>query len=769
MYRELKPEEVTFNINLSDIDTQKYRNSMTQYDDQIHSKVGKALDINSEGYNVYIIDDFSSDKLKDIIDFISEKYEKKSKPCDICYVVDNDEKRPKILKMPSGMGETLKTCVIKLQDKYTKIVYNFYNKNDIEEKNELTEELENEKNILVERLIKNATEEGFDLKAGDNGFTFIPITGGKAMSEKEFDLLGDEKKDNILSKIEVMKKEAQQVIEKLTVMELEIIEKLKKLLATYVRTSVKSTVDEYQDLFKECTDVFEYLKSISRNIELGLINSYSMSLTDDETEIKSSIHKAKVNVLVDNKNENHPRIVYEDDPSVFNLLGNIEYENKSGSYVTDIDHINAGSLIKASGGCLILKASALLSNSLSYHYFKKSLISGSVDLNYYKGELGVLALGALKPENVNINEKVVLIGDFKTYSLLYNNDEDFKKLFKIRALYKPVVPLDEVSTSTVMAGIYKTCKTSDLLALEDSAVYEILKFLSRKADNRNKILIENREIKRVLTLADNDAKANNQSKIIDENIKNIVYEEDSIEKEVTEAYSQKKLMIDTSGSRIGQVNGLTVLDTGYLCFGRPVKITCSCSRGSGEIYDANRESSLSGNIHNKAVNILKGYISSLVGGYEKVPINFRLSFEQIYGMIEGDSASAAEAVSIISALSKIGIKQNIAVTGSINQFGEIQPVGGINEKIEGFFKICGQLGGINGKGVLIPDLNSNDLNLKREVEKAVEDGEFHIYTMSNITDAVEILMGSDDLCSEEVFENMRREIKKYTDKDNNKK
>jgi len=768
MHRELRPDEVTFNVNLSCIDTQKHRNSMTAYDDQVHSKVEKALDINSEGYNVYIIDDFSKDKLKDIMNFIGEKYKKRSKPCDVCFVVENDEKCPRILKMPAGFGEMLKSCVTKLQAKYVEIVNDFYNSTDIKEKNEILDELESEKNILVDNLIKRAKEEGFELKAGDNGFTFTPIKDGKSMSEKEFDLLGDEKKQDILSKIEAMKKMAQRVIEKLTVMELEITEKLKKFISVYVRTSAKSTIDEYLGLFKESSDVITYLENISDNIELGVTKAYTMSFTDDEAKIKASIYKAKVNVLVDNKNESQPRVIYEDDPSVINLLGNIEYENKSGSYATDVSHINAGSLIKASGGCLILKASSLLSNSLSYHYLKKSLISGSVDLNYYKGELGVLSLGSFKPDSVSINEKVIIIGDFKTYSLLYNNDEDFKKLFKIRALYKSTVTLDEVSTSNVMAGIYKICKTNDLLALEDSAIYEMLKYLSRKADNRSKILIENREIKKVLTLADNDAKTNKQLKITDENIKNIVYEEDAIEKEVMEAYSQKKLMIDTTGSRVGQVNGLTVLDTGYLSFGRPVKITCSCSCGTGEIYDANRESSLSGNIHNKAVNILKGYILSLVGGYEKVPINFRLSFEQIYGMIEGDSASAAEAVSIISALSKIGIKQNIAVTGSINQFGEIQPVGGINEKIEGFFKICSQLGGIKGKGVLIPDLNTNDLNLKREVEKAVEDGDFHIYAMSNITDAVEILMGSDNLSSTEVFENMKLEIKKYTVKDSNK-
>lgn len=769
MYRELKPEEVTFNLNLSGIDTQKYRNSMSEYDEQVYSKVETALSISNEGYNVYIIDDFSKDKLKAIMDFICEKYKKRSKPCDICFVVENDEKHPQTVKMPSGFGGLLKDCVTKLQEKYFEIIYEFYNGNDIKERDELLDELQKGKSALVEELMNKANEEGFDLKPGDNGFTFIPITDGKFMSEKEFNLLENEKKDDILQKIAVMKKNAQQVLEKFKLMELEIIEKLKNVMTIYIRDSINVTIDEFECVLKECSDARNFLKTISDNIEFSIIKTYSMSFEDDEEEINSSIHKAKVNVIVDNGNENYPRIIYEEDPNIFNLLGSIEYENKNGTYVTDVDHINAGSIIKANEGCLILKASSLLSNSLSYYHLKKSLLTGSVDLNYFKGELGILSLGSLKPEPVKINEKVILIGDYETYSLLYNYDEDFKKLFKIRALYKPIVSLNEVSTSNVMAGIYRICKANKFLPIEDSGVSELLKYLSRKAENRNKLFIENCELKKVLTLANNDAKKNKQYKIIDENIKNIVYVEDLIEKEVMETYSEKKFMIEVSKSRIGQVNGLTVVDTGYLRFGRPVKITCSCSRGSGEIYDANRESSLSGNIHNKAVNILKGYISNIVSGYEKLPVNFRLSFEQVYGMIEGDSASAAEAISIISALSKIGIKQNIAVTGSINQFGEIQPVGGINEKIEGFFKICSLLEGIEEKGVLIPELNSNDLNLKREVEKAVEDGDFHIYTMNNISDAVEILMGSGKLHSAEVFETAKKEIKKYSDKNNNKK
>lgn len=764
MKKELTPQEVIYDFNFDNIHIREEINNIPEYD-EVYKKIKTALEIDKEGYNVYLIDDFSKDKLDSLMGFIVKNLENKGKPQDICYVVKDDEKYPRALFLPGGKGKRLKELLEKLQKNYAEITYEFYNGSANKEKEEIVENLQRKRNDLINKLIKMAEADGFTVRPTQNGFSFIPLKDeGELMNEKEYDSLEIKEKESILSKVSNLKNNAQEIIEELREMELGEIEKLKSIMEEYYNKETKDIKEECLNEFGKNAEVIEFLNSICNNIEKGIKDIYSISYDDDEEEINEIIYKYVINVIIDNSENETPPVIFEEDPSLNNLLGSIEYENKNGTYITDISLIKGGSFLKANGGCLILRISSLLTNPAAYYYFKKSLISGKVDLDYNRGYLELLSLSGLKPDPVKFNEKIVLIGDYQTYDLLYSYDEDFKKIFKIRAEYKSVLNIDDEIKKAFLGKVNNICRVNKLNPLSTGAMKELAKFSSRKAENRNKLFIDDHELGRVIMLSNSKVKNDNRTQIESEDIKETVYNEELIEKEIGESYKENKIFINVKSRLVGQINGLSVIDTGYFSFGKPIRITCSCYKGNGNIIDVQKESDLSGKIHNKAINTLRGYMNTLTGGYEKLPVDFHLSFEQLYGKIDGDSASVAEVISMISALSKIGIRQNIAVTGSINQFGEVQPIGGVNEKIEGFYKICKLVDKVEGKGVLIPEANIDSLVLNSEVEEDVRKGNFHIYSMANIKDALEILMGEEALGYKEIMKEVEKEVKKYTGK-----
>jgi Predicted ATP-dependent protease len=769
MNRELTPQEIIYDFKVINFNQREDIDSMPEYD-QVYEKIKTALEIEEEGYNVYLIDDFSKDKLDKITEFVRKKLEAKDKPQDICYVVNNDEKCPKSLFLQGGKGVKLKETLEDIQKLYAERTYEFYNSSSNKEKEEIVENLQKKRSDLINKLVKMAEDDGFTMKATQNGFTFIPLKGeGELMNESDYDDLKCDEKENILNKVSSLKNNAQAVLEELKDIELAEIEKIKKIMLEYYNKETKEIREEFFCEFAENTEVIEFLNNVCDSIEKHIMEIYSINYEDDEEYISEIIYKYVVNVLVDNSENDTPPVIFEEDPSINNLLGGMEYENKNGVYTTDVSLIKGGSFLKANGGCLILRASSLLTNSSAYYYFKKSLISGKVDLDYNRGYLELLSLSGLKPEPVKFDVKIILIGDYHTYDLLYSYDEDFKKVFKIRAEYKSTLDINKDTKQAFLGKVSSICVNNKIQTLTDEAIKELAKFLSRKAEDKNKFYIDDYELGRVLMLSNNKVQREKRKFIEGQDIIDTAYCEELIEKEIDESYRENKIFINVKDKLVGQVNGLSVIDTGYSSFGKPIRITCSCYKGTGNIVDVQKESDLSGKIHNKAINTLRGFMNTLMGGYEKLTVDFHLSFEQLYGKIDGDSASVAEVISMISSLSKIGVKQNIAVTGSINQFGEVQPIGGVNEKIEGFFKICKLVDTIKDKCVLIPESNVNSLVLNEEVEEEIKKGNFHIYSMSHIKDAVEVLMGENDMGYNEVMDMVAKESKKYLGKGENRK
>lgn len=756
---ELEVKDILYKAAVSDINEENFSYSIPEYEELLE-KMKTFLSIDSPGYNIYLIDEYSEYRIETILNYIRNIYANKDKQ-DLCYVVMEDEKTPEAIVLSKGKGVELKSSLEDIQSNYSNIVYDFYS-NNIAEKNTILKEIQEKRNELIDKLINMAKDEGFQVKATSSGFTFVPIKDEKAMLESEYDLLDPKEKEKIADKVSELKEKANDILDSIKLQELEGLQKIKEVLLKYLMEEANDFKIKYFTSFEDEKNALNYLKFVCDNIERSLVDIYTTSFDEDEEKLHEAIYKYSINLLIDNRNEEYSNVNFEDDPTLTNLMGNIEYENINGNYLTDINHIKAGSFLESNGGCLILRAADLFSYKSSYFYLKKALISEKVKFDHSKNYLGLLPLNSINPKPIEAKVKVIIIGDYETYDILYNMDEDFRRVFKIRLEYDANVNNNEANRRTLAKSILWQAKEKNLTSFHSSAIEEIFRFLSKRAENKSKLLYDEVEINKIIMCLDSCAKRDNKKLIKGIDVKEALYEKDYFEKRLHQGYKESRILLPIEDKLVGSVNGLSVIDLGYTRFGRPIRITCSCHKGDGYIIDAQKEGNLSGNIHNKSVSILTGLINQLFGGYNTIPIDFHISFEQVYGKVEGDSASVAEIVSIISALSKIAISQNIAVTGSINQFGEIQSIGGINEKIEGFFDVCKLKGTVEGKGVLLPKSNVTNIVLRPEVEEAVEKGIFKLYVMESLEDAITVLMGDSKLKAEDILDLANKEVKKYS-------
>ena len=770
--KELTPNEIIFCPSCSEAmknaDNTKSLESYVAFD-----KIKKALMIKKNGFNIYCVDSFSKEKIEALVEEVSKIYEAYNPPKDICYVTSKDALSPSIVKVESGKGHVLQKLLQDVKENYYECINEFYTTSNLTEKECIIEKINEERNNSITYLMKKAKEQNFELKSTNEGFVFIPTkNSGNKITQEEYDDLEESTQEDIEKQASKLKILAEEILEKLRDAEIVSIEKLKDIYRKYL--------NEYMCDYKESTlsefvtndEVYRYLGSMFENVEKKIVDCYTIRLEDDTDEIEKIFDDYNINVIVNNERLNHPRVIYEEEPTVSNLIGNIEYRNVNGTYSTDISLISAGSLVKANEGCIILRLSSLInsSNGMSYYYLKKALIHNKVDYSYSKNYLEMVAIEGVNPEPIPIDTKVILIGDYESFAILYDKDEDFKKIFSVKIETIHELKYGEEAKQKILSYVKERIKRDKLLNISNEAAAEFIKFLSRLSGSRKRISIDEYNINKILYLADINARMRRSKNINRNDVLEAAYEEEDIMKMVMDSYKDGKILLSVKDKKIGIINGLAVLGTQFYSFGKPIRITCLATQGNGNIIDVHKESKMSGNIHEKSISILKGVLASLLNPYKKLPVDFQLSFEQTYGMIEGDSASVAEIVCILSALSKMPIRQNIAVTGSINQMGEIQPIGGVNEKIEGFFKVCSIIDTVEEKGVLIPSYNKDELILNHEVEEAIKNNKFHIYTMDNLEDALRILIFDENDTIENFIKKIESEISKYkNEKEKNKK
>ncbi|MGL4874503.1 MAG: AAA family ATPase [Clostridium sp.] len=760
MRNKLKSDEIIFSLNSSENESDKNIDLMDIEEFKTpYNKIKRILKIKKENYNLYLVDSFLKEKVDMLVSMIEKEYERLEPPSDICYVSIGTKEKPFSITLSNGRGTGLKEDIQTLKESYKNAILDFNNVEYSEEKDELLEDLKTNRSKYLNRLITLASDEGFEMKATGEGFVFIPLSEGKEMDEETYDKLEESIKEELGEKADKLKEESEEILEALKDIEIKALDKLKDILIEYFDFSLK---DLKEDLLLEYIlddDVYNYLENMYKQLESDLIKIYTVDIDENEKDVDKVLDGYEIEVVVDNSKYNHPRVIFEEDPSIGKLLGTIEYESQNGNYTTDLSLINSGSLLEANEGCIIVRMKDLITNN-SYHYLKKTLLNKKISFDSNKNYLEVLSINGLKLEPTSINVKVIIIGDYESFNILYNNDEDFKILFPVKVEFK-----EEINLSSRENFIQKYIKEVALnkceLGISKKAIKSVVKYLVRKAEKREKINFDIREIENILILAEQEAMQALKEVIGSEEINKVIYEEDIVEEEYISMYKENKMLIKLKDRLVGNINGLAVLDTGTHTFGKPMRITCNIFKGEGSIVDIHKDAKLSGRIHEKSIGILKSLLWSKLNKKEKMPINMHVSFEQSYGLIEGDSASIAEMVSILSAITERGIKQNIAVTGSLNQFGEVQPIGGVNEKIEGFFRVCKDLNELGKSGVVIPYINKNELVLKDEVEKAIEEDKFSIYVVKTIEEAIEILLLEEEENIEDFYTLLNKKVEEY--------
>ena len=719
------------------------------------------LGIQKLGFNIYVAGPPGTGKTTAVKRFLEEVARGKAVPSDWCYVYNfRDSYRPQALRLPPGRGRELQKDVKNLVEGARREIPRVFESEEYAAKREeTTQGFQRQKQELLSQMGEKAQAEGFFLQMSPMGLLIIPVMEGKPLSEEEFMALSPEVKEEVLKKREGLQEELKRAMRQLTGLEKKANEALRKLdqeVALYaVGPPVSELIEEYDDL----PEVVAYLKKvrddIAENLALfrGEAQAQPISPFPTPGAAELPFRKYEVNVVVDNSELKGAPVVMEFNPTYNNLFGRIEKEAQFGALITDFTMIRGGSLHRANGGYLVLPAEEVLRNPFSWDSLKRAIRSEEIAVEEAGERLGFVTTKSLRPESIPLDAKVVLIGQPTPYHLLYTWDEDFSELFKVKADFDTRMDRTDENTRDYAAFVCTLCGEEGLKHLDASALAKVIEHSSRLAEDQEKLSARFGEISDIIREASFYAAQENAAYVtavhVQKAIEEKFYRSSLFQERVNEMIERGTVMIDAVGEEVGQVNGLSVFSLGDITFGQPSRITVSVGLGREGIMDIEREAKLGGPIHTKGVLILSGYLVEKYAQDKPLSLSARLVFEQSYSEVDGDSASSTELYALLSNLSGLPIKQGIAVTGSVNQKGEVQAIGGVNEKIEGFFETC-QAKGLTGEtssssvetqGVLIPESNEQNLMLKEEVVKAVSEGKFHIWAVRTVDEGIEILTG----------------------------
>ena len=708
------------------------------------------LKINNHAYNIFVAGDSGTGKSTYVLNALKSYAKEKNDHKDWCYVYNFENSRePIAISLDRGMGKVFKKDMEKLIENLLDELRDAFESEDFEiNKNELLDDYEIEKDTLLQKIKKYGEEKGFKLKSSKVGMVFMPEDEDVDTSSEEF--------YKVKKELENM---AIQVAYKIK----DIEDEAKDALLDFEYEVGKYVVDPHIDNLLDKYGKFDKVKIYLENVKNDILE-YVYLFYMDEEELKEKYDKDhfsryKVNLLVDNGTDKSTApVIIEINPSPANLFGKAEYEYCNGTIKTDFTKLLPGAVHKANGGYLVLYVDQLLRYNLSWDILKKTIQQGKITLDTQT---------AIKPEEIPVNIKVILIGSNYMYNLMYSYDADFNKYFKIFVDFDNEMKKDSFNEHRVAEFIASYCNKNKLKHFTYEGVQEIIRYSTRITGDREKLSTKFNKIVEILVEGDAYADIRGSDFVDKEDVLKAIRERrerfSKIEKKMDESLEKGFTLISTSGSKVGVINGLSVLNMGEYSFGRPSRITVTTGAGSNGIVNIEREVEMSGPIHSKGVLILSGFLLENLAQEFPLSLNANICFEQNYGGVDGDSASGAELYALLSSLSDIPIKQNIGVTGSINQKGDIQVVGGVTEKVEGFYFTCKKKGLDGTQVVILPKNNLRNLVLIEEVNEAIENGKFHIYPVNRIEEAIEILT---EKTFDEVRELAMKKLKKFNDMNN---
>ena len=755
MVRELKPSQLRRVVVTSSIKWNQLKKEPPTKPLIGQERALKALEFGignkSRGFNIYVSGYPGSGKLKAVNHFLEEKAKLEPSSGDWCYVNNfRDSYYPKKLNLPKGGGEIFKNEIkIFIEEVRNALIRAFESTEYGDKRQEIITGFQQKEIELFRNIHKKAKQNGFAIKRTPIELFAIPVDeSGKPIDDEKFRKLSTKQQKEIHKKQDKIKQELISLIRKNRDLERASNSALLQLEKNVTLYAIESLLEELQENYKDFKDILDYLEDVKNDITGNLNYFLNGSFTDGTFSKKRYLKYVKysVNVITDNSKLEGSPIIMELNPTYNNLFGKVEHESDMGTLVTNFTLIRGGALHRANGGYIILPLKDLLLNYFSWDSLKRALKNNEIIIEDPNERFGFLSAKSLKPDPIPLNVQVILIGPPIWYHLLYELDEDFKELFKVKAEFDTTMDYSISNIQDFASVIYKIEKENEFLPLSDTAITSIIEQASRMAEDQNKISIKFGEITNILYEANHYATSSRGNIITSDHIKEAVdakyYRSNLIQEKINEMIKRNTLMIELSDSKVGQINGISVIDLGDIAFGRPNKITASVASGKEGLVDIEREAKLGGPIHTKGVLILLGFLAEKYAQNKPISLFASLVFEQSYSEIEGDSASSAELYAILSSLSRLPIKQGIAVTGAVNQKGELQPVGAINEKIEGFFEVCRQAGFSGEQGVIIPKSNIENLMLKHKVVQTIKEGKFHIWPITNIDEGIEILTGN---------------------------
>jgi lon-related putative ATP-dependent protease len=712
------------------------------------------LEIKEKGFNIYVAGIPGSGRTAAVERFLEEAARSEPVPDDWCYVNNfHDSYSPEYLRLPAGRAAAFATDMEALSATIVQEIRHAFESDEYTaQKDEMFQTFQRQKQAIFDQLKVDAEQQDFSLQATPMGLLTIPIWGGKPLSEEEFMALKPEEKAKIGEMQQKMQVALEASVRQAKALDKEAREALVKLDEKVGLYAISHLMDEMRQKYQGLEKVLAFIAQVQADVLENLADFRPQEGEQPPTPLlniremkEPPTKKYRVNVLVDHSRQQGAPVVSERNPTYQNLMGRVEQEARFGMLVTDFTLIRPGALHRANGGYLVLPIEDVLRYPLAWESLKRALENSEIVIEDAGEKLGFISTKSLRPQPVPLDVKVILIGRPIVYQRMLLYDEQFNELFKVKADFDTRMPRTPEHVQDYVAFASMLSNLENLRHLDASALARLVEHGSRLAEDQEKLSTHFGELADVLREASFYAVAEGAGLATGAHVSHAIearlYRSGLTYERVKEAIQRGAIQIEVRGERVGQVNGLAVVELGDISFGQPAKITASLGLGKDGVLNIEREAQLSGSLHTKGVLILTGFLAETFGRERQLALSARLAFEQSYNEVEGDSASSTELYAILSALADLPIRQGVAVTGSVNQWGEVQAVGAVNEKVEGFFDICQMVGLDGGQGVLIPVSNMPNLMLKEALVAAVKAGQFHIWPVESVAQGIEVLTG----------------------------
>ncbi|PIE54143.1 MAG: ATP-dependent protease [Dethiosulfovibrio peptidovorans] len=711
------------------------------------------LSVKSKGYNIFVVGTPGSGRTTYALDSLKKRAEEMEAPQDLAYGYNFDNPgEPVALFLPAGQGKAMESAFLTLIDELKSVINKAFEKGQYEDtKAQEVKVFQDEVNEKMEGVKAWAWDKGFSVKRTPQGFVNIPLIDdvdeeGEAtrreIKPEEFEELDEERQNSLQEESKEISQRTLAVLREIREKEKDLKKRISELESEICRNAIQPALEDVTERFAVTDTIKAWLSDWTDSV-IDNFGMFVAAARDDNAEVDFSVYQ--VNAIVSNDPDKGAPVIWETNPTYYNLMGKVEYESRQGYLYTDFGKIVAGAIHKANGGFLVLDMDLLLRNFMSYEGLKRVLRTGTLHIENLGDQYGAVPMSSLRPEGVEIDLKVVLVGTHYLYHLLQYYDPEFRKMFKLRAEFTSDMERTSETEHQMAQFISTVVQREGGAHFSAEAVAEIIDWSSRLAGDQDRLSIKFNQIIETIVESLAWAKLDGADLVTRNHVYQAIqearYRASLVEERVRRAFTDGVIRIDTEGSAVGQINGLAVIDLGNYAFGHPARITANTYMGKEGVVNIERETAMAGPIHNKGHLTLNSYLGRKYAQDMPLTLSASISFEQNYGGIEGDSASSTELYCLLSSLAELPIDQSIAVTGSVDQFGNVQAIGGVNEKVEGFFTYCKERGLTGRQGVLIPRPNRRHLMLNQEVVDAMREGQFHLWEVETVDQGIEILTG----------------------------